>query len=160
MVEPVNGDQRRAILQTRSVAWRWLCIATGSLWSLGFAFFIFSYHIDEPHGILTITTGGRTFAGNPPALTLYERSGVIWVIALFIIGFVVLCGAADLLVRTVRSRTAPGLVAIVAGGLLVAYSLFGLIYGLIGIGTIGALVVLSGLPMKPLGTANETESGQ
>ena len=149
MVDPASGDQRRALLQTRSVVWRWVFIATASLWSLGFAIFIFSYHIDEPHGVLTITTGGRTFAGNPPALTLYERSGVIWVIALFIVGFVILCGAADLLFRTVRSKTAPGLVAIVAGGLLVAYSLFGLVYGLLGIGIIGVLVVLAGLPMKP-----------
>ena len=34
------------------------------------------------------------------------------------------------------------------GGLLILYSLFGLIYGLLGIGTIGILVVLVGLPMK------------
>lgn len=65
------------------------------------------------------------------------------------IRFVILCGAADLLFRTVRSKTGPGIVAIVAGGLLVAYSLFGLVYGLLGIGTIGVLVVLAGLPMKP-----------
>jgi hypothetical protein len=116
--------------------------------SAAFVAFVFGYHIDEPNGVLTITTGGRTFAGNPPALTLYERSGVIWVIAVFIVGFVVLCGAADLLFRTVHRLTAPGITAMVAGGLLVAYSLFGLVYGVLGIGTVGALVILAGLPMK------------
>lgn len=153
----VKGDQDRAPapLNTRSLVWRWASLAMGALWSLGFAIFVFSYHVDEPHGILTITTGGRTFSGNPPALTLYERSGVIWVIALFVVGFVILCGTADLLYRTVRRRTMPGLVAIVAGGLLVAYSLFGLLYGLLGVGTIGLLVILTGLPMRK----SRTEAG-
>lgn len=45
MVDAVSGDQRRALLQTRSVVWRWVFIATASLWSLGFAILIFSYHI-------------------------------------------------------------------------------------------------------------------
>jgi len=63
MVDPLSGDQRHPLLQTRTVVWRWVFIATASLWSLGFAIFIFSYHIDKPHGVLTITTGGRTFAG-------------------------------------------------------------------------------------------------
>ncbi len=141
--------QQRTPLQMRSVVWRWGFLTMASLWSLGFAAFIFAYHIEEPHGVLTITTGGRTFAGNPPALTLYERSRVIWVSAIIIVGFVILCGAADLLFRTVRRLTVPGVIAIVAGGLLVAYSLFGLLYGLLGIGSIGGLVILAGLPMKP-----------
>ncbi len=131
-----------------SVVWRWAFLTMASLWSMAFVAFIFDYHINEPYGVLTITTGGRTFAGNPVALTLYERSGVIWVIAIFIVVSVILCGAADLLFRTVRRVTAPGAVAMVAGGLLIAYSLFGLVYGLLGIGSIGALVFLAGLPMK------------
>jgi hypothetical protein len=157
MVGTVTGSQEwaPAPLKTRSLVWRWVFLATGALWSLAFATFIFSYHIDEPRGMLTITTGGRTFTGNPPALTLYERSGVVWVIALFIVGFVILCGTADLLYRTVRRLIGPGLVAIVAGGLLVAYSLFGLLYGLLGVGTIGALVILAGLPMR----TSQTEAG-
>ncbi len=120
-----------------------------SSWTLGVAIFIFGYHIDEPHGVLTVNVGGRTYAGNPPALTLYEKDGVIWEIALFIVGFVILLGAADLLYRTIRRLTVPGIAAIVAGGLLVAYSLFGLLYGLLGLGTIGVFVILAGLPMRP-----------
>jgi hypothetical protein len=87
-----------------------------------------------PSDVLTVTTGGRTFAGNPPALTLYERNGAIWEIALFLIGLVLMAGLADLLFRAGRRITGPGLSAMVAGGLLVLYSLFGLIYGLLGIG--------------------------
>jgi len=119
-----------------------------TLWGVGVAFFVFGYHINEPHGVLTVTTGGRTYAGNPPALTLYERGGAIWEIALFLIGLVLVAGLADFLFRADRRITGPGLLAIVAGGLLVLYSLFGLIYGLLGIGTIGILVILVGLPMK------------
>jgi hypothetical protein len=62
---------------------------------------------------------------------------------------VIALAAVDLLFRTVRGLTLPGVVAIVAGGLLVAYSLFGLVYGLFGLGTIGVLVILAGLPIKP-----------
>jgi hypothetical protein len=91
-----------------------------------------------------VSIGGHTFVGSPPALTLYEKDGVIWQIALYIVGFAILCGAADLAFRTVRCLTAPGVLAIVAGGLLVAYSLFGLLYGLLGLGTIGVLVILAG----------------
>jgi len=131
-----------------SVAWRWASLALGTLWAIGVAVFVYEFHINEPRGVLTVTTGGRTFAGNPPALTLYERDGVIWEIALILIALVLLSGAAELLLRTVRLSTRPGILAIVAGAVLVAYSLFGLIYGLLGIGTIGTLVILVGLPMK------------
>ena len=128
--------------------WRWIFLALATLWGVGVAYFIFGYHINEPNGVLTMTTGGHTYAGNPPALTLYERDGAIWEIALFLVGLVLMAGLADLLFRADRRITGPGLLAIVAGGLLVLYSLFGLIYGLLGIGTIGILVILVGLPMK------------
>jgi hypothetical protein len=126
-----------------------MLLALATLWGVGVTLFIFGYHINEPSGVLTVTTGGRTFAGNPPALTLYERDGVIWEIALILIGLVLVAGLADLVFRAHRRITGPGLLAIVAGGFLVLYSLFGLIYGLLGIGTIGILVILVGLPMKP-----------
>ena len=151
----MNSGGSNARLRTSSLAWRWIFLALATLWGVGVAFFIFGYHINEPSGVLTVTTGGRTFAGNPPALTLHERDGAIWEIALFLIGLVLMAGLADLLSRAGRRITGPGLLAVVAGGLLVLYSLFGLVYGLLGIGTIGILVILVGLPMKPeIGTPN------
>lgn len=86
--------------------------------------------------------------GHPPALTLYERDGPIWEVALVLIGLVLAAGAIDLVIRTARSSVRPGVLACTAGGLLVAYSLFGLVYGLLGIGIIGGLVILVGLPMR------------
>ena len=68
--------------------WRWILLALATLWAIGVTLFIFGFHINEPKGVLTMTTGGRTYVGNPPALTLYERDGAIWEIALFLIGFV------------------------------------------------------------------------
>jgi len=63
-----------------------------------------------------MTTGGRTFAGNPPALTLYDRNKAIWESALFLIGLVLVAGLADLFFRAGRRITGPGLLAMVAGG--------------------------------------------
>ena len=124
-------------------------MAIASIWACGVATFIFGYHINEPQGELTVNVGGRTYVGNPPALTLYQKDRVIWEIALFIVGFVILLGSADLLFRTIRQLTSPGIVALVAGGLLIAYSLFGLVYGVLGLGAIGVWMIMAGLPMKP-----------
>lgn len=145
----VSNDHVGSPLLKRSLVSRWLFMAIASLWALGVAAFISGYHINESVGVLTVSVGHHTYVGNPPALTLYQKDRVIWEIALFVLGFVILSGTADLLFRTVRRLTAPGLAAIVAGGLLVAYSLFGLVYGLLGLGTVGVLVILAGLPMKP-----------
>jgi hypothetical protein len=151
----MNSGGSDARLRTSSLTWRWILLALATLWGVGVALFIFGYHINEPRAVLTVTTGGRTFAGNPPALTLHERDGAIWEIALFLIGLVLMAGLADLLFRAGRRITGPGLLAVIAGGLLVLYSLFGLIYGLLGIGTIGILVILVGLPMRlEIGTPN------
>ncbi len=63
-------------------------------------------------------------------------------------GLALLGGLVDLSVRTWRGTTAAGVLATVAGGLLIAFSLFGLIVGLLGIGTVGLLLILAGRPMK------------
>ena len=89
--------------------------------------FIFGYHINEPVGELSVTTSGRTYVGNPPALTLYEKDRVTWEIALLLIGLVLVAGVTDLLIRTLRHSNGLGILAIAGGGLLVLYSLFGLI---------------------------------
>lgn len=138
----------RMPLRRRSVIGRWMCLAVALLWALGFALFVFRFHLDEPHGVLTVSTGGHTFVGDPPALTLYQRDGPIWLAAISLVGLVLGCGVTDLASRTLRQRGALGVVAIVAGCLLFAYSLFGLVYGLLGIGTIAVLVILSGLPVR------------
>ena len=57
-------------------------------------------------------------------------------------------GIADLTFRLWRRHTQAGILAISSGGCLALYSLFGLVFGFLGIGIIGLLVVLSGLPMK------------
>jgi hypothetical protein len=144
----VTDTGRKTRLRTSSIVWRWVTLAIGTLWAVGVGLFVFGYHINEPVGELSVTTGGRTYVGNPPALSLYEKNGTTWEIALFLIGLVLIAGATDLVVRTLRQSTGLGILAIAGGGLLVLYSLFGLIYGLLGIGTIGILVVLVGRPMK------------
>jgi magnesium-transporting ATPase (P-type) len=144
----VTDTGRKTRLRTSSIVWRWVSLASATLWAVGVGLFVFGYHINEPVGELSVTTGGRTYVGNPPALSLHEKNGTMWEIALFLIGLVLVAGATDLVVRTLRQSTGLGILAIAGGGLLVLYSLFGLIYGLLGVGTIGVLVVLVGLPMK------------
>jgi hypothetical protein len=138
--------------------WRWVTLSLGALWAVGVGLFIFGYHINEPVGELSVTTGGRTYVGNPPALSLYEKDGATWEIVLLLIGLVFVAGVTDLLIRTIRQSTGLGVLSMAGGGILILYSLFGLIYGLLGIGTLGILVVLVGLPMKSDHRA-EPESG-
>jgi len=116
---------RKTRLRTSSIVW--VTLSLGALWAVGVGVFIFGYHINEPVGELSVTTSGRTYVGNPPALTLYEKDRVTWEIALLLIGLVLVAGVTDLLIRTLRHSNGLGILAIAGGGLLVLYSLFGLI---------------------------------
>jgi hypothetical protein len=104
---------------------------------------------------LSITVNGHTYTGNPPALTLFENdtvSGLIIVIAPL---FAVLVGAASLELRIRRRTSAEGVIALVVGGLVAFFSLFGLLWGVATIGVVGVLVLLSALSIKtvPVETA-------
>ena len=65
-------------------------------------------------------------------------------------------GTLDLVVRLVCRMSGPGIAALSAGGMLMLFSLFGLLRGLAGIGTAGLLVVFSGLPMQSTAPVDTT----
>jgi hypothetical protein len=120
-------------------------------WSIGVIWFYLGYHLPEPHGTITVTTGGHTYVGhdgNPPALTLFQRDATSFKLLTCVIVVALLVGTVDLAIRTYRRSISLGIAAVVAGGSLILFSLFGLVYGLLGIGPIGALIILSGLPMR------------
>ncbi len=121
------------------LALAWVAIALGV---------VFGYHIAQPVGELSVTIGGHTYYGNPPAVTLYEKDPVSVIIMMAVLGGCLVASFVELVVRAQRRWTRPGSVAIVTGGLTILFSLFGLLYGLASVGVIGALVLLSGLPTK------------
>ena len=106
---------------------------------------VFAHHIPQPKGELSVTTNGHTYYGDPPALTLYQSDPASAVIIVIVISAGVLVSFVDLLVRTRTRRTGPGTVSVAVGGVVVLFSLFGLLWGLTSIGVIGLLLVLSGL---------------
>jgi hypothetical protein len=134
-------------LQPRSRRWRLVWLAAAILWAAGAAAFILGYHFNQPSSVWA-QIGNRKFYTHPPATTFYQRDHVPFGILLLFMGLTVIGGMVDLAFRAWRRLTQPGIVAIAAGGLLALYSLFGLIFGFLGIGTIGLFVILSGLPMK------------
>jgi hypothetical protein len=123
-----------------------LLLAT--LWTLLIVVVVFWYHIAEPRGILSITVNGHTYTGDPPALTLFESDAVsaIDIVIAPLVGLLV--GAASLELRTRRRSSAPGAVALIVGGCVALFSLFGLLWGVASIGVVGVLVLLSALPIE------------
>jgi hypothetical protein len=115
------------------------------------AAFFFTFHLLEPNGILSVTVANRTYVGNPPALTLFERDPHLLVVVGVPTACVLVAATTELVLRTRRPTRFQGVgpAATVAGVLLVALSLLGWIVGVLGIGTIGVLVLLSGVRLKP-----------
>lgn len=52
-----------------------------------------------------------------------------------------------------RKDSRPGVPSLIVGALLTAFSLFGLLWGLLSIGVIGLLLMLASRPLKPAITA-------
>jgi hypothetical protein len=135
-------------LSPLSVRRHWLLLLLAALWTVVIVVIVFEYHIAEPSGVLSITTNGHTYAGSPPALTLFERDavGARSIIVAPLIGLLV--GAASLQLRTRRGNSSPSVLAIVVGGFLALFSLFGLLWGVASIGVVAVLVILSARSIK------------
>lgn len=118
------------------------------LWSLVWVGVAFGYHIDEPAGVLSITINGHTYTGNPPALTLVERDPFSIYLGLAIVGAAILTAVIEATALTRRQSDARAVASAVGGGLLVAYSLLGLLWGLLSIGVVGGLLALSSRPPR------------
>ena len=123
-----------------------LCLAIA--WSVVAVVVLLSYHVAEPLGMKSITTNGHTYFGNPPALTLYQRDPVSFVIIALVLGVGVLASSVDMAIRVGQRAIRAGGVAIGAGVLVFLVSFFGLLVGIASIGVVGILLVLSGLPAR------------
>jgi ABC-type uncharacterized transport system permease subunit len=125
-----------------------LAMSMASLAAVAIAAGALGLHFNEPVGILEMTVNGHTYRGSiqhPPALTLFERDQFSVIFAGALVSVVLIAAWTELVVRTLRGKTGVGSVAIAAGGLLALLSFFGLVYGVVTLGTLGALVVWSGV---------------
>jgi hypothetical protein len=145
-------------LDPRSLRRHWLLLLLAALWTLLIVAVVFAYHIAEPSGVLSITTNGHTYVGNPPALTLFDRDavGARNIVAAPLIGLLV--GALSLQVRTRRGTSRASVLAIVVGAFLAAFSLFGLLWGVASIGVVAVLVILSARSIKSTPVGVQTPS--
>ncbi len=100
---------------------------------------VLSLHVDPDNQ--------RNIEGQLVMHTVYVRDPGLWLANFLGIGSAILIAAVELAVRTRRKSDRPGLCAIVIGSLLCMYSLFGLLYGVAAIAPIGAMLILSGLPL-------------
>jgi hypothetical protein len=117
------------------------------------------YHVPEPAGVRSITTNGHTYYGNPPALTLLESDPVSFVVITIAMGLGIVVGLVDLVVGKIRDQSGWGRGAVIAGVGMVLFSLFGLLFGLATVGVDGALVVLSGVPVRSRISKGKVELG-
>lgn len=123
-------------------------LASALLWS-GFAVAVLlGYHLPEPSGVTSITTGGHTYVGSPPALTLFQRDPVSFVMIVVTLSAGLLIGFTDLIARCIQRTSRIGSAAIAAGAAVMLVSLFGLLLGVLGVGVVGGLLIVSGLPQS------------
>lgn len=113
------------------------------LWSLAWMVVAFGHHVNEPVGVLSITINNTTYTGNPPALTLFERDPLSVYLALAVVCAALVFSVVDALGLARRAPGERSIVAVAAGALLVAFSLFGLLWGLLSIGVVGVLLIIS-----------------
>ncbi len=124
-------------------------VALAATWALLWLGVAFAYHINEPSGVQSITVNGQTYVGSPPALSLFERDNFSVLLATVLVTVAILVTFLDVSRRRRRADANPGPASVVAGSLLVAYSLLGLLWGLLSIGVVGLLLILASRPLRP-----------
>ena len=127
---------------------RW-SVAIAATWALLWLAVAFTYHINEPPGVQSITMNGHTYVGSPPALSLFERDNFSVLLAMVLVTVAILVTFLDVSSRRRRADGRPGPASVIAGSLLVVYSLLGLLWGLLSIGVVGLLLILASRPTKP-----------
>ncbi len=126
---------------------RRLPLVAASAWALLWLVVAFTYHINQPLGELGVTVGGHTYTGNPPALTLYENDQAGITVLTAAVAIAITVSAMDVMVRRSRNYQGIGVTSAIAGGLLLVFSLFGLLWGLVSFGIVGLLLILASRPM-------------
>ena len=154
-----RGARRRVVLRIAALAGAYL-------WALALVAACFLYHRPGRRSLweAAVTPGRPTtyVYGSSPALTLFQHDPAGAVIILVAL-------AAALLLATVSLALCLGLrednyrvLAIVAASLLGAFSLFGLLWGILAFAPVVALILASALPAgsgAPASSSKEQSSG-
>ncbi|HEV2427769.1 MAG TPA: hypothetical protein VGS61_06085 [Acidimicrobiales bacterium] len=124
---------------------RWFLLAAGT-WAAAWTAIAFAYPIPlgPPGGETSVDINGHTYTGNPPAPTLFDRDAYSIKLALVVVGLAFAAALIENSILAERGESRFGRVTVVAGGFLIAYSLFGLGWGLLSVGVVGLLLVLAG----------------
>ena len=131
-----------------------------ALWALVCLVAAFTYHINQPIGVSSVTISGHTYTGFPPALTLFESDGASVLVIAGVVAGALLMAVIDHLVRQRRNYGGPGIASAIVGVLLVAFSLFGLLWGLASIGVVGLLLIIASQAPAAKVTAPEVSEAQ
>jgi len=131
-----------------------------ALWALVCLVVAFTYHINQPIGVLSVTISGHTYTGFPPALTLFESDGASVLVIAGVVACALLMAVIDHKVRQRRNYGGPGIASAIVGVLLVAFSLFGLLWGLASIGVVGLLLIIASQAPAAKVTAPEVSEAQ
>jgi len=144
-------------MNSRARSWPLLVAA---IWALVCFVAAFTYHINQPIGVLSVTVGEHTYTGFPPALTLYQSDGSSVLVIAAVVAGALLMAVIDLTVRRRRNYGGPGIASAIVGVLLVAFSLFGLLWGLASIGVVGLLLIVASQTPAPSVTAPDVAEPQ
>ncbi len=112
-------------------------------WSVLTIICLFNYHFNEPVGTTSVFINGRTYYGNPPALTLIERDPLASAIVIAVLILGLLISLSDLALQIFSRSERRSKPALVTGIIMVVFSLFGLVWGLLSLGVVGLLIFLS-----------------
>lgn len=121
-------------------------VAVAAAWACVWFVAAFVYHINEPVGVLSVTYGGHAYTGDPPATTLFERDRSWVLIMTVVVVGAILVAFIDVTGRGRRNVGNVGIASALAGVLLVAFSLFGLLWGLASVGVVGLFLILASRP--------------
>ena len=117
-------------------------------WSVLTITCLFKYHFNEPVGTTSVFINGRTYYGNPPALTLIERDPLASAILIAVLILGLLISLSDLALQIFFRSERRSKPTLVTGIIMVVFSLFGLVWVLLSLGVVGILIFLSAFPNR------------
>ena len=130
-------------LQHGNVPKRWLAGAFG--WAVLCGIVAFTMPVVHSN-IIHLTPFGRAIA--TPNQTLYESNHTLVYFGGALIVGVLVVATAELFWRLHIGRSGRGFVTTIAASCVMAFSIFGFIFGILSIGAVALLALLSAIPIK------------